>query len=264
MKFKDVVKKIKEVKIQGARNIAIAGIKAIKLKGFSAKKLLSLRVTEPALRNGLKYAKKFGVEKALEHFEGAEKKFVKYGIRKIPKKGIVFTHCHSSSVINVLKAAHDKGKKFEVYNTETRPKYQGRKTSKELLKHGIKVTEFIDAAAMKALKESKIMIIGCDAILKDGRVINKIGSGMFAEIAYRLKVPVYIVTDSWKFSSRNVKIEERDIKEVWKKAPHKLNIENPAFSIIGNPNYIKGIISELGILKPKKFVKKVKKIYKWI
>ena len=69
MKFKEVCRDIKSLKIQGAYNVAVAGIKAIKLKGFSAKKLLDLRATEPALRNGLKFAKKFGAEKALEHFE---------------------------------------------------------------------------------------------------------------------------------------------------------------------------------------------------
>lgn len=264
MKFKEVCKDIKSLKIQGAYNVAVAGIKAMKLKGFDSKKILALRPTEPALCNGLKFAKRFGINKALAHFEDSKARYTKYGVKKIPQKGIVFTHCHSSSVISVLKKAYDKGKRFSVYNTETRPKYQGRKTSRELLKYGIKVTEFVDSAAMEALKEAKIMIIGCDAVLKDGRIINKIGSGMFVEIAYDLKVPVYVVTDSWKFSNRSVKLEERNIKEVWKKAPNKLNIQNPIFEIISHPEHVRGIISELGVLSPKKFVKKVQKVYPWI
>lgn len=263
MGFKEVCKSIKDLKVQGAFNVAIAGVKAMNLKGFSAKKLLSLRPTEPMLRNSLKFARKNGTKKTFEYFANTKKKYIKYGVRKIPSKGIVFTHCHSSSVMAVLKAAKDSGKKFEVYNTETRPRFQGRKTSKELLKHKIKVTTFVDAAAMRALKKSKVMIIGADAILKNGDAVNKIGSEMFSHIAEELKVPVYIVTSAWKFSSRSVKIEQRDLKEVWKKAPKKLKIRNPAFEII-EAKHIKGIISELGILKPKKFVKKVRKKYKWI
>ena len=42
-------------------------------------------------------------------------------------------------------------KKFEVYNTETRPLFQGRKTAQELRKAKIKVTTFVDAAARVAL-----------------------------------------------------------------------------------------------------------------
>lgn len=263
MNFNEVCKAIKNLKIQGAVNVAIAGIKAMKLKGFSFKKILGLRPTEPALRNGLKFAKKFGADLALKHFKDAKKKFVKYGVRKVPRKGVVFTHCHSSSVMAILKSAKDAGKNFEVYNTETRPRYQGRKTSKELLGYGIKVTEFVDAAAMRALSKTKVMVVGADAVLRNGDVINKIGSGMFANVAFDLKVPVYIVTDSWKFSSRDVKIEQRDFEEVWKNAPKKLKIINPAFGIV-KAEHIKGIISELGILKPKKFVKKVQKVHKWI
>ncbi len=265
MNFKELLKKIKEVKIQGATNITIAGIKAMSLKGFSEKKLLKVRPTEPLLKNSLKFAKKYGQEKAIEHIFESQKKIINYGYKVI--KEIVFTHCHSSTVINILRYAKEKGKKFKVYNTETRPLYQGRKTAKELAKDGIKVIQVVDAAAGIAMtlnhKKKHIVLFGADAILKNGDVVNKVGSGMFANIAYDYKIPVYICADSWKFSSRNIKIEERNFREVWKKLPKKIKIKNPAFEIIKN-KYIKGIISELGVLKPKKFVKKVKKKYRWI
>ena len=86
---------------------------------------------------------------------------------------------------------------------------------------------------------------------------------MFSEIAYTDKVPVYIVTQGWKFSNRPVKIEEREREEVWKKIPKGVKLKNPAFEII-NSKFINGIISEFGILKPNVFVKKVKANYKWI
>lgn len=267
MKFSDVCRKIKNLEIQGAENIAKAGVKALSLKGASVKKLLSLRPTEPMLRNSLKFAKKFGVEKTFEHFKEAKKKITKLGVKKI--KGIVFTHCHSSTVVGILKEAKKQGKRFEVFNTETRPKYQGRITARELSKAGIKVTNVVDAAAGIALRKTKVMrktdvmLIGSDAILSNGDVINKVGSGMFAEIAYNHKIPVYIATDSWNFSPRNVEIERRAFDEVWKKAPKNMKIKNPAFEII-NGKFIRAIVSELGILKPKKFVKKVSKEYPWI
>lgn len=266
MNFKEVCKKIKNLEIQGAESIARAGIKALFLKGSSVKKLLSLRPTEPLLKNAIRHAQKQGKEKTLKHFDDARKKIIQLAVKKV--KGIIFTHCHSTTVVLTLIEAKKRGIKFEVYNTETRPRFQGRKTSRELSNAKIKVTEFVDAAARIALKKSNVMLIGCDAILTDSKgnvtgVVNKVGSGMFAEIAYDHKVPVYVLGNSWKIAPKNLKIEERDIKEVWKIAPKKIKIRNPAFEIVDG-KYVTAIISELGILKIKDFGKRVKGAYPWI
>ena len=106
-------------------------------------------------------------------------------------------------------------------------------------------------------KKVDAVFFGSDAILKTG-VINKVGSGMFAEIAYKHKIPVYIIADSWKYFPKNIKIEERNFDEVWNRAPKDVKIRNPAFEKI-NKKYIKAIVSELGILSYGKFLNKVKK-----
>ena len=93
--------------------------------------------------------------------------------------------------------------------------------------------------------------------MKNGDIINKIGSAMIAQLAHDSKIPVYIIADSWKFSSKDVKIEERSYKEVWKNAPKNIKIKNLAFEKVPS-KYIKAIISDLGILSPKKFVRKIK------
>lgn len=273
MNFKEVCRKIKNIEIQGAESIAVEGVKALKLKSADVKELLSLRPTEPMLRNSLKSAKEIGVEKTLEIIKKSREKYINHGIKLIKDHYIIFTHCHSSSVIGILIKAKKLGKKFEVINTETRPLYQGRKTAKELARAGIKVTLVVDAAAGVALskltKKKGIMMIGMDAVLTNDEnndvkgVVNKIGSGSLAEIAYDHKIPVYVVGNSWKTSFRKIELEARNYKEIWKRVPEHIKIKNPAFEIV-DKRYITGIVSELGILKPKEFIKKVKKIYKWI
>jgi len=257
-KFTKICNDIKNIKIQGAEDIAKAALIAYSVKPnkLSIRKLISLRPTEPMLVNALNYAKKNGVKKTLELIKNNEAKITKLGLKLIKNNYIVFTHCHSSTVVNILKHAKKKGKKFQVYNTETRPLYQGRKTAIELAKVKIKVTTILDDAAHDAIKKSNLMLIGADAILKDA-IINKIGSGLFAELAYYHNVPVYVASNSWKFSNKPVKIEERNFKEVWKNAPRNIKIRDPSFEIVKN-KYIKAIISELGILKPNIFIKKVK------
>ena len=257
-KFTKICNDIKNIKIQGAENIAKSALIAYSLKRSrsSIKKLISLRPTEPMLVNALNYARKNGVKKTLELIKNNEAKINKIGLKLIKNNYIIFTHCHSSTVVNILRYAKKKGKKFQVYNTETRPLYQGRRTAIELAKAKIKVTTILDDAAHDAIKKSNLMLIGADAILKDA-IINKIGSGLFAELAYYHNVPVYVASNSWKFSNKPVKIEERNFKEVWKNAPRNVKIRDPSFEIVKN-KYIKAIISELGILKPNLFIKKVK------
>jgi translation initiation factor 2B subunit (eIF-2B alpha/beta/delta family) len=215
------------------------------------------------LSHVLELADKMPKQKILKHFADSQEKINKIIFKLIKNNYRIFTHCHSTNVVKSLIYAKEHRRHFEVYNTETRPLYQGRKTAKELARAGIKVTQFVDAAAEIAIaKQGKkdkeyvnLVFLGADALLKDS-VINKVGSGMIAQIAYDNKIPVYIIADSWKYSAGNVKLEQRDFEEVW--GTKKVHIRNPAFEAI-NIKYIRGIVSELGIMSYKKFLKKVGK-----
>jgi len=297
--FHRILTDIKELKVQGAQNIARSSLYALKQKASTSKsitkgrfltelnqakaQLFSSRSTEPCMRNCLNYvltrldesnlsalkAEFYArIEKALLHLETTEEKIAEIGSTKIKSGITLFTHCHSSTVINILKKAKQQQKFFEVHNTETRPLFQGRITAQELSKLGIPVTLFVDSAARFALKKSDIMLIGADAITSEGKVINKIGSELFAEIANKFDIPVYVCTDSWKFDAASVFGYEEDIEirksnEIWKRPPKGVKIHNYAFEKI-DPYLITGIISELGIYRPEIFVEELKRNYSWM
>lgn len=264
MKFNKICKDIKTVKIQGARNIARKALEAYML--FPTKKskeiLISLRPTEPMLQKVLEEASKKNPEKILSHFDYSQERINLFANRLIKNSEVIFTHCHSSNVVNALIFAKNKGKNFEVYNTETRPLFQGRKTSEALSNEGINVTQFTDSAfgmvlsSQQGVRKVDKVFLGADAITEKG-VINKIGSGTIARLACLEGIPVYIVADSWKFTKKEVPMEQRTLNEVWDKAPKKIKIRNPAFEFI-DIKYVKRIVSELGTLKPKDFFKQVK------
>lgn len=261
-KFEKICKDIKDIKIQGATNVAKAGVEAycLRPKNSSIKILSNLRPTEPMLLNALRIARKSSIDNVLNHFDNAQE-FINYYVQKtIQNNQIIFTHCHSNTLALALIEAHKNKKKFSVINTETRPLYQGHITSKQLSKSGIKVSMSIDSAILEDIKMANIVMVGADAITKKG-VLNKIGSGLIAKIASDLKKPLYIVTDSWKFSSKKVDIEKRSWKEVWIKSPKKVKIENPAFELIPKKQIYK-IISELGVLSHKEFLKQAKRSLK--
>jgi ribose 1,5-bisphosphate isomerase len=263
-KFNQILRDIKSIKIQGAKNIAKAGFRAYKLipTKQSKNKILSLRSTEPMLENLLKIADNLTYNQLLKKLKQNQDKINKNVYKLIKNNSVIFTHCHSSSVIKALIYAKNKGKKFEVYNTETRPLFQGRKTARDLKKAGIKVTMFVDDAARIAMtkkqktKKVDLVLLGADAITKKA-AFNKIGSGMFAQIAKDNKIPFYIVSDSLKYTSKPVTIEQRNKEEIWN-TKSKIKIKNPAFEMIER-KYITGIISELGTLSYSEFLKKVKR-----
>ena len=265
-KFDKIVSDIKKVKIQGARNIAKAALKAYFLipSPKSKERLLASRPTEPMMEHVLSLAKNHSEKQILRHFDEAQKKINMHAFKLVKNNDVIFTHCHSTNVNNALIYSKKRGKRFEVYNTETRPLHQGRKTALELGKARIKVTMFIDSAAAIAIekdnKKDRIyankVFLGADALLNNG-IINKVGSGLISEIASNHKIPVYIIADSWKYTKEKVPIEQRPLNEIWDRAPKNIRIKNPAFEFV-QKKYVKAIVSELGILKYDAFVRKLK------
>lgn len=302
-----VVEDIKSIKIQWATNIAKAGIdslaKEIKKQKFASLKefdnflkqaiviLRQARATEPMLFNGLKYClvsykelldkkadlktittKLFQTCKSyLWDIEREEALRPLIGAKIIKKNMHIMTHCHSWSVVKLLVTAHKQNKNIHVYNTETRPLYQWRKTSQDLIKAGVTDTMITDDAApffvdniYESHTDIDMVIIGSDAIKLDGSVYNKVGSFSIALAAWHSKIPVYIVGSLTKVDTENtVKIEQRSGKELREDAPKWLEIINYAFDMVP-AKFITGIITEYGIIKPKDIKSMVKKEYPWM
>ena len=262
-KFNKILEDIKSVKIQGAENVAKAGIKAflIEPNKFSAKKILAVRPTEPLLQNAIKmllrakYPKK-EADKFLSNLKKSHRAISKKGAKLIKNNMNVYTHCHSSTVMDILKYAKRKQKKkFVVYTTEVEPLLQGRITAKDLAKAGIKVIVSPDLAAEQTLKKCDIFIFGADAYTKNV-IVNKIGTSTLCKIAKRYNIPRYSCGVSKKFTKK-VKIEKRSGKEVWDERGKNIEVINPAFDKT-NKKLVSGIISEFGITSYGEFLKKAK------
>jgi len=304
-KLKRIFQDIKSLKIQGATAVAKSIILALmdyefknKAKNLkiwqknfkkAADYLLSARPTEPMAQNGVKFifselklAKPKNIEQAKNYLkkaandflilmEDAAKIIIPIGQTVIKNNDRVLTHCHSWLVEQILVAAKKSNKKFYVFNTETRPRFQGHITAKNLLKAGVKTTMVSDSSAgflISKYSGQELMIdkiiLGADAILKNGSVINKIGSYSIAAAAQHESIPVYIAAPLLKFYPKSwIKIERRSPKEIWPDAPKKLKIINFAFDLIP-ADLITGIICEFGIIRPNEANKFVKKFYNWI
>jgi translation initiation factor 2B subunit (eIF-2B alpha/beta/delta family) len=261
------IRDIENVEIQGATNVARAGVRLLRRLAEEgaeeeridevARRLKNARPTEPFLFNCVRVARETGeYDRVLRQIE-KQKAIDENGAPLVGEDDVVYTHCHSSSVTSVLhKVAEER--EFRARVTETRPLYQGRETARELAEMGVPVRFYVDSGARIALREADVMMIGADAVLNNGKVINKIGSEMFSEIAGGYDVPVYVVTNSWKYDPMSsfgyeTEIEKRAAEEVWKQPPEGVDVVNYAFERIA-PKKVEGVVSELGVHEPNEFV----------
>jgi len=258
-----IINNIESVKIQGAENVAKASIKAFLLNPTKAtsKKILSTRPTEPLMQNAIKLllkskTPKKTAEKFLRELEIAHSSIAKKGAALIKNDMNVYVHCHSSTVMDILKHAKRVRKKnFVVYTTEVEPLLQGHLTAKDLAKSKIKVMISPDMAAESAMKNCDLFLFGADAFTKNS-VANKIGTSTLCRLAKIYNIPSYSAGVSKKFTKK-IKLEKRSPKELWNTRNKRIKAQNPAFDKTPY-NLITGIISEYGILSPKEFLRKAK------
>jgi len=156
----------------------------------------------------------------------------------------IITLSRSGTVLEILKHWHQKNKKIEVVICESRPKLEGRLLAEELAEIGIKTLLISDA--MMSLYVSKVdaAIIGADSVLKNGDVINKVGSKSLALLCKEYKKSFFVVTTQEKFSNGNTfhhKIENP--KEICDKKKKNLSVKNIYFEEI-EQKYITKIITD--------------------
>jgi ribose 1,5-bisphosphate isomerase len=325
-KVAKIVKDIEEIKIQGATAVAEATFRGIKLyieqyqkdsprEVFLADvekiglKLAKARPNEPLATNGLKYLlrmfrikhpelediediKKGLIEEMTEFEEILDKAkadIVDVGVENFGHLDGVLTHCHSSTVENIIAGIVNSKKEsewFSVIATETRPRYQGRITAGNLAERDIEVIMIVDNAVTSFLAGDwsadeiygdwgdwdipvDAVFIGCDEIGVYGDTINKVGSYGVALAAYFTSKPLYVMGTILKLDPSSVyekqKIEMRHTDEVWEDAPEDedLKIINPAFEIIPH-EFITGFVTEFGVLKPDELEEVIGKNYDWI
>ena len=300
--IRSTAEKIRNLQVQGARNVAIAAVKAIQIQAEQTKAknktqfldelkeaqtiFSASRETEPLMRNAIRWlitqtqnanTEKVGeitklvvssAKSFLSDLEDCKEMIAEIGAKRIPDGSVIFTHCHSSTVTQMLIKAKVNGKNFKVICSETRPAFQGRITAKELIDFDIETTFIVDSAARTFMKNVDMVIVGADAITSEGNVVNKIGSSGIAVLAHEARVPFYVVSELLKFDPETLqgeceKIEQRNPSEVWSDAPKKLLVCNPAFDVTPN-RYIHGLICEEGIIAPQTIVEVIKRSYEWL
>ena len=199
--------------------------------------------------------------------EEINRRMGEFGKGLMPDGGSVLTHCNTGALatsafgtaLGVIRAGWESGKRFDVFNTETRPWLQGaRLTSWEFQKLGIPATLLADSAAGMLMRQGKIgcVITGADRIAANGDTANKIGTYALAVLAKENGIPFYVAapTSTVDLSlpdGDGIEIEERPSEEVTRfggvrTAPEGVAAVNPAFDVTPH-RYISAIVTESGV-----------------
>ena len=284
----ETAQKIKNMEIRGAGRIARAAAAELrdysqrigtgKLEEFNTKMieaarlLISTRPTAVSLPNAVRAVMRYkgdsvdeakaNIKELADGFilnsESAVLKIGEIGAHRIRDGDTIMTHCNSSAAISIMAAAHKDGKNISVIATESRPRWQGHLTIRQLDETGIKTSLIVDSAVRYFMKEVDLVVMGADAVTANGSVINKIGTSQLALAAHEARKNVIIAAETYKFSPKSllgelIEIEERNSSEVI--ADEKLrefsnvSVKNPAFDVTPR-EYIDLICTEVGAIPP--------------
>ena len=289
-----IAQDIREMKIRGAGEIARSAARALLIAargskakdvsllmedlGAASKLLLETRPTAVSLPNSIRYVmvrvrqtqsktsdleemRSLAIKTAQDFIENSKKaikRIGEIGARHIQDGDVLLTHCNSSAVTSIIKTAWSQGKRVKIFVTETRPRFQGLITARELTEAGIPVTLIVDSAARFFMTEIDKVLVGADAITANGAVVNKIGTSMIALAAHEARVGFFVAAETYKFSPETiigdvVTIEEREPTEIisqtdLEKMP-SVTVRNPSFDVTP-AKYIDLIITERGIIPP--------------
>ena len=182
----------------------------------------------------------------------------------------VLTHCNTGplaaggigTALGIIYTMHKQGKPVHVWVDETRPVLQGaRLTTWELGQWGIPHTLIADNMAASLMRAGRVdaVLVGADRIAANGDVANKIGTYGLATLAHAHNIPFYVAAPTSTIDpnipdGEHIKIEERNPDELThhggkRVAPEGTAAYNPAFDVTP-PALIKGIITELGLMRP--------------
>jgi translation initiation factor 2B subunit (eIF-2B alpha/beta/delta family) len=123
---------------------------------------------------------------------------------------------------------------------ESRPGSEGRVVADTLAQAGIAVTVFPDAAMGAAIvdRDVEVALVGADAVLPSGAVINKVGTRLLALAARAGDVPMYAVCAEDKIAGDEaIELERADTSGV------------PLFEVTP-PQLFAGIVTEHGVMTP--------------
>ncbi|WP_436924650.1 translation initiation factor eIF-2B [Halosimplex amylolyticum] len=171
------------------------------------------------------------VESVVARIESAKERAAERAVEYLRDGRTILTHDYSSTVMEAIERTVDDGASLEVYCTEARPRYLGRKMVRTLAgMDGIDAHLIVDGAAGHFLPEVDQVVVGMDCIVED-TLYNRVGTYPLAATASDAGVPVRVVGAEAKMVTGGFAFENenRQASEVIREPADGFAVENPAY-----------------------------------
>lgn len=207
---------------------------------------------------GLEEAVESAVRSAVKDYQRRLRDTIKEAVRLLSGYRCILTHSYSSTLATAIELCED----LKIIVTESRPGFEGVKLAERLASNGFDVTLIVDSAASYILERGEVdaVVVGCDAILDDCSIVNKIGTRMIALAARDTRTPFHVVTDLWKAAVHGFAFEEHPSEEVYGRGVEGISVRNPYFEKVP-PRLISKFITEEGILTPRMLREKLLELW---
>ncbi len=192
------------------------------------------------------------IEEVVEGIQGAKRAAAENAADRIDDGAALLTHDYSSTVLETIDVALGRGATFEVYVTEARPRYLGRKTARALAdREGVEASLVVDSAAGYYLDRVDEVVVGMDCIV-DGTLYNRVGTLPIAATANRLDVPVTVVGSAAKLIEEGFVFENefRSASEVMREPAEGFAVENPSYDATP-ADLLDRVVTDEGVIRPR-------------
>jgi len=206
-----------------------------------------VRERDPADVAAAKAATTEAIEAVVETVESGKREAAAEAAAFFEDGQTLLTHDYSSTMLEAIESATQDGKLLEVYVSEARPRYLGRKAARHLSAMDRAETHLVtDAAAGYVMDECDAVVVGMDCIVGDV-LYNRVGTFPIAATAARCSVPVYVVGSAAKIIDDGFKFENefRSPSEVMREPAEGFGVENPAYDATPM-DLVTGVITDDG------------------
>ncbi|RLM44489.1 translation initiation factor eIF-2B [Haloarcula sp. Atlit-47R] len=171
------------------------------------------------------------IDDVIDSVESSKDRAAARAVSEIADDDVLLTHDFSSTVLAAIDDAIEAGHSFEVYVTESRPRFLGRKMTRHLSdRDGVDVTLIVDSAAGHFMSEVDRVLVGMDCIVDD-TLYNRIGTYPIVTAAADNDVPVTVVGAAAKYVDGAFAFENeiRSPSEVLREPADGFEVANPAY-----------------------------------
>jgi translation initiation factor eIF-2B subunit delta len=190
-----------------------------------------VRDSDPETVADAKAATVTAIENVVSELESAKGAAADALAERLEDGDTVLTHDFSTTVITAIEGAAADGADLDVYVTEARPRYMGRRTARRLADiEGVETTLIVDSAAGVYLPECDTVAVGMDCIVGD-TLYNRVGTYPLATTADDCDVTFVTAGTEAKIKEGPFRFENdfRSVGEVIREPPEGFGVENPAY-----------------------------------